>query len=113
LSGKRKASVEDQLPPLPAHVTVSEPKPPGKPLLRDDVYEALRSLDDPGGVRVAEIVRHCYAPEDITDNYQKRHQKVDDRLRQLEGDHKAHRVGFTSSSGFSRPAGLWRVKEDA
>jgi hypothetical protein len=107
MSGKRKASVEDQLPPLPAHVTVSEPKPPGKPLLRDDVYEALRSLDSPGGVRVAEIVRRCFAPEDVRDNYQKCHQKVDEKLRKLEKDGRAIRVGFVPGR-FSRPAGLWR-----
>jgi hypothetical protein len=60
------------------------------PLHRDDVYEALRAIDSIGiGVRVAQIVRYCYGPEDTRDRYEKCHRKVSQRLRDLEREERA------------------------
>jgi hypothetical protein len=82
---------------------------PLPPLHRDDVVAALRALDSTGrGVRVAEIVRHCYSPDDIRDRYEKCHRKVWQRLCDLESEQRARRVGSTPSS-FSEPARLWRA----
>ena len=98
----------DCLPPLPPHVTVSVAGPRGATLTQDDVYEVLRSLDSPRGVRVSEIVRHCYGADVLSERYEKCHQRVSQRLLQLEADERAARVGHARGK-YSRPAVLWRA----